>query len=160
MKFLGNFATLDCVKTIIPCSSKTGVNQDVIIEEILKWLPSFSEKNFEFDDDMYTSSSVRFMTAEIIREKALFLLNEELPHGLAIDITKFDENGTVAHIDVDLICEKENHKSIILGKGGTKIKEIGSQARSDIEKLLDKKVMLKIFVKVDKNWRQKKITVV
>ena len=100
------------------------------------------------------------MSAEIVREKALLLLNEELPHGLAIEVTKFDEQANIVFIDMDLICERQNHKSIILGKQGSKLKQIGSEARVDIEELLGKKVMLKIFVKVNENWRQNKISVV
>ena len=96
---------------------------------------------------------MRFMTAEIIREKALLLLNEELPHGLAINITRFDENSKTAFIDVDIICEKESHKSIVIGRHGSKIKEIASRARPEIEEMLGKKVMLECFVKVKKNWR-------
>ena len=155
--FLANFTE---VQGILPLSAKKGQNTKALIEEILKLLPESQEKNFAYEEDLYTDSSVRFMSAEIVREKALLKLNEELPHGLAIEITKFDETETFAYIDMDLICEKENHKSIILGKRGEMLKEIGSLARADIEKLLGKKIMLKIFVKVDKNWRQKKISMV
>ena len=144
----------------MPLSARRGLNTKELITEILKLLPESEEKNFVYEEDLYTDSSVRFMSAEIVREKALLKLNEELPHGLAIEITKFDETDDFAYIDMDLICEKENHKSIILGKRGEMLKEIGSLARVDIEKLLDKKIMLKIFVKVDKNWRQKKISMV
>ena len=159
-EFLGNFSALNCVKAIIPYSSKSGQNTDIILEEIEKHLPQSEEKNFLFDEDLYTDSSVRNMSAEIVREKALLALEDELPHGLAIEVIKFDESGEVVYIDMDLICERSGHKSIILGKQGSKIKEIGTKARKDIEELLGKKVMLKIFVKVNENWRQNKITVV
>ena len=158
--FLANFTEVQGLKVILPLSAKKGQNTKALIEEILKLLPESQEKNFAYEEDLYTDSSVRFMSAEIVREKALLKLNEELPHGLAIEITKFDETETFAYIDMDLICEKENHKSIILGKRGEMLKEIGTLARADIEKLLAKKIMLKIFVKVDKNWRQKKINMV
>ena len=141
------------IKAIIPFSSYKNRNLDEVIKEILKILPEQDTKNFEFDEDMYTDKSVRFMTAEIIREKALLLLNEELPHGLAINVTRFDENGKTAFIDVDIICEKESHKSIVIGRHGSKIKEIASRARPEIEEMLGKKVMLECFVKVKKNWR-------
>lgn len=160
LSFLANFTEVEGLKAILPLSAKRGVNTKELITEILKLLPETEEKNFAYEDDLYTDSSVRFMSAEIVREKALLKLNEELPHGLAIEITKFDETDNFAYIDMDLICEKENHKSIILGKRGEMLKEIGSLARVDIEKLLGKKIMLKIFVKVDKNWRQKKISMV
>ena len=141
------------IKAIIPFSSYKNRNLDEVIKEILKILPEQDTKNFEFDEDMYTDKSVRFMTAEIIREKALLLLNEELPHGLAINVTKFDEQENIAYIDVDIICERESHKSIVIGKHGSKIKEIATRARADIENMLGKKVMLECFVKVRKNWR-------
>ena len=141
------------IKAIIPFSSYKNRNLDEVIKEILKILPEQDTKNFEFDEDMYTDKSVRFMTAEIIREKALLLLNEELPHGLAINVTKFDEQENIAYIDVDIICERESHKSIVIGKHGNKIKEIATRARADIEEMLGKKVMLECFVKVRKNWR-------
>ena len=158
--FLATFAEVDGIKAIVPLSAKKGLSTQELIDEILKLLPESETKNFVYEEDLYTDSSVRFMSAEIVREKALLKLDEELPHGIAIEITKFDENDKIAYIDIDLICEKENHKSIILGKKGEKLKEIGTLARIDIEKLLDKKIMLKIFVKVDKNWRQKKISMV
>lgn len=141
------------IKAIIPFSSYKNRNLDEVIKEILKILPEQDTKNFEFDEDMYTDKSVRFMAAEIIREKALLLLNEELPHGLAINVTKFDEQENIAYIDVDIICERESHKSIVIGKHGNKIKEIATRARADIENMLGKKVMLECFVKVRKNWR-------
>ena len=160
LSFLANFTEIKGLKAILPLSAKKGVNTKELITEILKLLPESEEKNFVYEDDLYTDSSVRFMSAEIVREKALLKLNEELPHGLAIEITRFDETDDFAYIDMDLICEKENHKSIILGKRGEMLKEIGTLARVDIENLLAKKIMLKIFVKVDKNWRQKKISMV
>lgn len=141
------------IKAIIPFSSYKNRNLDEVIKEILKILPEQDTKNFEFDEDMYTDKSVRFMAAEIIREKALLLLNEELPHGLAINVTKFDEQENIAYIDVDIICERDSHKSIVIGKHGSKIKEIATRARADIENMLGKKVMLECFVKVRKNWR-------
>lgn len=141
------------IKAIIPFSSYKNRNLDAVIKEILNILPENESKNFEFDEDMYTDKSVRFMTAEIIREKALLLLNDELPHGVAIDIKKFEEKNNLVEIDVDIICEKDTHKSIIIGKNGAKIKEIASLARVDIEALVGKKVMLTCWVRVRKNWR-------
>lgn len=160
-KFLLEFSNADNIKAIIPFSNKNGENISVIIDEIKKYLNVFDKKVLLFDEDLYTNSSVAFLTTEIIREKALLSLDQELPHGVKIEITKFDENDNkTTFIDCNLICEKEAHKSIILGKNGSKIKEIGSKARIDIENLLNKKVMLKIFVKVDKNWRQNKNSMV
>ena len=107
-----------------------------------------------FADDEYTDKSVRFMVAEIVREKALLYLQDEIPHGIAIDVVQFKENDKLTEIDVDLICEKSGHKQIIIGKNGDMLKQIGSASRMDIEKLLNKKVFLRIFVKVRQEWRE------
>ena len=151
---IAELGKIKTIKAIVPFSSYKNRNLDTLIEEILKTLPESEEKNFEYEDDMVTDRSVRFLTAEIIREKALLGLNEELPHGVAVDIKVFDEEEKIVNIEVDIICEKDSHKSIIIGKGGSKIKEIASQARKDIEALLGKKVNLKVWVRVKKNWRQ------
>lgn len=151
---IAELGKIKTIRAIVPFSSYKNRNLDTLIEEILKTLPESEEKNFEYDDDMVTDRSVRFLTAEIIREKALLGLNEELPHGVAVDIKVFDEEEKIVNIEVDIICEKDSHKSIIIGKGGSKIKEIASQARKDIEALLGKKVNLKVWVRVKKNWRQ------
>ena len=152
---LSTLQGLENVKAIIPFSSHSGENLDVIKAEILQNLPQKS--TYEYDPNLYTDSTVRFMSEEIIREKTLLYLQEELPHGVRVNITKFDEsNPKIIHIDADLVCEKDSHKAIILGKNGEKVKKIATEARLDIEKLLDKKIMLKIWVKVIKNWRQNK----
>jgi GTP-binding protein Era len=93
------------------------------------------------------------LVAEDIREKALLLLHQEIPHGIAVEITKFDEKNDIVYIDADIVCEQDRHKGMIIGKGGSMLKQIGSLAREDAEKLLDKKVGLKLFVRVEKNWR-------
>ena len=105
-----------------------------------------------FDDDAYTDKSVKFLASEIIREKALWLLQAELPHGIAIEITSFKE-GEIYEIDADIITEKASHKQIIIGKNGAMLKNIGTKARLDIEKLVGHRVMLKLFVKVREDWR-------
>lgn len=160
VKILCELGKIKNIKEIIPFSSKNGNNTQIILDGILKLLPENEIKNFEFEDEQYTNNSVRFMVAEIIREKALLLLNEELPHGINIEITKFEEGNKLLRLDADLICERESHKGIILGKNGAMIKELGILARKDIEELVGKQTMLKIFVKVDKNWRQNKNLVV
>lgn len=156
IEVLTQFSEFNFVQDIIPYSIKSGVNTENILESILKILPKYKEKTLIYDEDLYTDNSVRFLTSEIIREKAMLNLEDELPHGVKIIINKFEEKPTITTIEADLICERESHKAIIVGKNGEKIKEIGTLARQDIEKLLDCKVLLKIFVKVDKNWRQNK----
>jgi len=146
------------LKGIIPFSTFEKYNLNLILQNILKLLPKTKEKNFYFQEDMYTDKSVRFLVGEIVREQAFLLLQDELPYGVATEITTFNEEESFAKIDVDLICEKLSHKNIIIGKGGAKIKEISTNSRITIEKLLNKKVMLTIWVKINKNWRQSLFT--
>lgn len=142
------------LKAIIPFSSIKNENMDVILKEILKLLPENKEKNFYFEEGIYTDKSIKFRVGEIIREQALLSLNDELPYGVAVIIKEFKEELDLTVIDAELICEKPSHKNIIIGKGGLKIKEISTNARKEIESLLNEKVMLAIWVKVNKNWRQ------
>ncbi len=143
---------LDFLKDIIPVSSVKDRNIDVLIKELEKCLTS----NVKFfDDDVYTDKSVRFMISEIIREKTLWLLQDEIPHGLAVEIDSYKEDDKKVIIDATIICEKSSHKQIIIGSNGSKIKEIGTKARLDIENLVDRKVFLSIFVKVKEGWKDK-----
>lgn len=145
--------TVDKIVDIVCLSNVTKQNYDVLIDTIKKYIPCYDEKTLIYDEDLYTDKSVKFLVSEIIREKALLLLNEEVPHGIAIDIREFKETEKLATIYVDIICERTSHKNIIIGKGGSIIKKIGEQSRIDIEKLLDKKVMLNLWVRDKKNWR-------
>ena len=106
-----------------------------------------------FEDGIYTDQSVRFLASEIIREKALWLLQDELPHGIAVEIARFEEKQDICEIDADIIIEKSSHKQIVIGKNGSMLKNIGTKSRLDIEKIIDMKVMLKLFVKVREDWR-------
>ena len=139
------------ITAIIPISAKTKKHVDDLKKELIKLLP---EGDREFSEDEFTDKSTRFIVSEYIREKALKGLSDELPYGVAVIINKFEygDNGVV-YIDADIICEKQAHKAMIIGKGATKIKEISTQARKDIEKLLGEKVFLNIFVKVKEDWR-------
>ena len=136
-------------------SSLTGENLDKLIENIKKYLPSYSKPYYIYPKDEYTDKSIKFLIAEEIRENALNNLEREIPHGIAVEVIKFDEQNDVVFIDCDIVCEQESHKGIIIGKGGTMLKKIGTNARKFAEELLGKKVMLKIFVKVEKDWRNK-----
>ena len=124
---------------------------DVIKNEILKVLP---EGERYFDEDMYTDKNMRFMAAEIIREKALYNLSDEVPYGIGVNINKYSvgENG-VTEIDADIICEKRAHKPIIIGKGGSMLKKIGSDARFELERLVGGKVFLTLWVRIKPDWR-------
>lgn len=146
---------LENIKDIVPVSALKGKN----LEELIKVIKSYMKDDVRyFDEDIYTDQSIKFLVAEIIREKALWLLQDELPHGIAVEIVRFSE-GELTEIDVDLIVEKPSHKQIVIGKNGSKLKDIGTKSRLDIEKLLDSKVMLKIFVKVKEDWRSSGSTV-
>lgn len=141
---------LENIKDIVPVSAKKSKNLD----ELLKVIKSYLKEDIKyFDDDVYTDVSLKFLVGEIIREKALWLLQDELPHGIAIEISRFNENLPICEIDADIILEKSSHKAIVIGKNGSMLKDIGTKARADIEKLLDKQVMLKLFVKVREDWR-------
>ena len=135
---------------IVPLSAKSGRNIDTLLEVVEKYLP---EGPFYYDPEPLTDQPERQIVSEIIREKGLRCLGEEIPHGIAVVIDSMQFNKNVVNIDASIICERESHKGMIIGKGGSKIKEIGSKARIDIEKLLDKKVNLRLFVKIKENWR-------
>lgn len=149
---LKNLKNFDCDLAI---STKTGENLDQLKNMILNYLPSYESKHYIFQPDYYTDKSIKFLIAEEIREKALEILHQEIPHGIALEITRFVEDKNLVHIDADLICENERHKGIIIGKNGQTLKKIGEQARASAEEILSKKVMLNIFVRVEKDWRSK-----
>lgn len=153
---LAELNKLDYVKSIIPVSSFKGRNIDVVVNEIKKYL---TDDVRYFSEDEYTDKSIRFMISELVREKTLWLLQDEIPHGIAVEIVTFKENNAKILIDADIICEKDSHKQIIIGKNGAMIKEIGTKARMDIEKLVDKKVYLNLFVKVKAGWRNKQTVI-
>lgn len=142
------------IDEIVPISSVKGKNTKELIDTILKYLPESDVKNFEYDEDYYTNKSLRFIASETIREKALYFLQDEIPHGISVDIVNFKEKEKIVVIDADIICEKESHKSIIIGKKGSMLKNIGEKARIELENLTGKKVLLKLFVKTKKNWRE------
>ena len=143
---------LDFVKDIIPVSSLKGRNIDILISKLKECLTTNVKY---FDDELYTDKSLRFMIGETIREKTLWLLQDEIPHGLAVEIESFKEDDKKVIVDATIVCEKQNHKQIIIGQNGSMIKQIGTKARVDIENLLQKKVFLSIFVKVKEGWRDK-----
>lgn len=139
---------------IIPISAINGENTLAYVNSIEKLL---QEGPQYFPDDMITDQPERFIISEIIREKALENLQEEVPHGIFVGIENVSKREDRELIDIDAIiyCEKESHKGIIIGKGGKMLKEIGKTAREDIESLLGSQVNLQIWVKVEKNWREK-----
>lgn len=150
---LQGFIKLSNKCEIVPISSLKHKNIDTLINVIQKFLPEIEEENRLFDREYYTDKSTKFIVAEIVREKALYLLNDEIPHGVAVVVENFCEEENIVNIDAVLYCEKQSHKAIILGKNGEMLKKIGHNARVTIQKVLQKKVMLNIFVKVKANWK-------
>lgn len=136
-------------------SALTGENVQLLIDKILSFLPSSKTKNFLYDQDEVTDKPIKFIVAEYVREGVLQQLKKEVPHGVAAVTTLYQEKPNIVDIEVEIVCEKQSHKGIIIGKGGQTLKKIGMYARQMCEALLGKKVMLKIFVKVEEGWKDK-----
>ena len=135
---------------VVPISAKSGKGVDIVIDECRQYL---SEGDWFFSEDMITDQPERQIVAEIIREKILRSLDEEIPHGTAVTIEEWKEKRGVVSIRAEIYCEKATHKGIIIGKHGALIKQIGMQARADAERMLDAKVFLDLYVRVKDNWR-------
>lgn len=137
---------------IIPASALREQNLDTVVDMIFKYLPYGP---MFYDEDTVTDQPERAIVAEIVREKALHALDDEIPHGIAVYIDRMKERkgADIVDIDATIVCERESHKGIIIGKGGAMLKKIGSNSRYEIERLLDTKVNLKLWVKVKKDWR-------
>ena len=140
---------IDCAE-IVPVSALKGDNTEELVKCIFKYLP---EGPAYFDEDTITDQPMREIVAELIREKALHCLEDEIPHGIAVAIDRMKMQKKVMHIDATVICERDSHKGIIIGKQGAMLKKIGSTARFEIEKMLGCRANLKLWVKVQKNWR-------
>ena len=140
----------------VPICAKNGKNVDELLEECAQFL---EESPWFFPEDMVTDQPERQIAAEIIREKILRTLNQEIPHGTAVVIEEFKDEGTLVRIRAEIFCEKASHKGILVGKGGASLKLIGSYAREDLERMLGTKVYLNLWVKVKENWRDSARTV-
>ena len=147
---LGSLADLNL--DIVPVSARKNRNVKELIKVIVDKLPE-GEKLFDFD--IISDRSEKFMISEIVREKVLLKCDKEVPHGVAVIVNVFDNkpNKKTCEISVDIICERPNHKAIIIGKGGAMIKQISTLAREEMERFLDKKVFLTTYVKVKEDWR-------
>lgn len=141
------------IKDILCIDSKTKKGFDEVLKVLEKHIPESEEKNFIYEEDDYTDKSVRFIVGEIIREKTLLFLNDEIPHGIAIDVRSFEEADKFIEIFADIYCARANHKEIIIGKGGQTLRKIGENARKEIEDLLQEKVVLKLWVRDKKDWQ-------
>lgn len=156
LKIIQQYSELYDFEEIIPISVKNRINTD----QIMPVLERFAvEGEHFFPDDIATDRTERFMCSEIVREKILRVMQEEIPHGVAVDVEKFKSrmkgDTEIIDISVAIICEKESHKGMIIGKGGERLKQIGTMARGDMEDLLQAKVNLQCFVKVKEDWRNR-----
>ena len=135
---------------IVPVSARNGDNTEELLRVVMRYLPYGPRF---YDENTVTDQPERQIVAELIREKALHCLQDEIPHGIAVAIDRMKVNNKVMHIDATIICERDSHKGIIIGKQGNMLKKIGSTARYEIEKMLEMQVNLKLWVKVKKDWR-------
>lgn len=154
LELISLYKDLDFISEIIPISASMGDNISQLLNTIKEYLPQGPKY---YPEDYITDKSERFIISEIIREKALTNLREEVPHGIGVivDSVKDSKDGNSFNIGATIYTERDSHKGIILGKGGTMIKKIRLEATEDLEKFLDKKVNLDLWVKVEKNWREK-----
>lgn len=141
---------------VVPISAKNGKGVDTVVDECRKFL---YEGDFMFSEDIVTDQPERQIAAEIIREKLLRTLDEEIPHGTAVSIEEWKEKRDVVSIRAEIYCEKASHKGIIIGKHAATIKKIGTYAREDIEKILDARVFLDLYVRVKENWRDSEFNI-
>ena len=150
VKTIAAYAEAFDFAAVVPLCAKNGKGIDVLLEECEKFL---YEGEWLFDSEMITDQPERQIAAEIIREKLLRTLDEEIPHGTAVAIEEWREKRGVVSIRAEIYCEKDSHKGMIIGKHAETIKKIGTYAREDIEKMLDAKVFLDLYVRVKENWR-------
>jgi GTP-binding protein Era len=151
LKVMSTYSGLHDFNAVVPVSAKTGEGLDELLEELVKLAQPGPQL---FPDDMITDQPERQICAELVREKLLSCLDKEVPHGTAVEITRFHEREDgVIEIDATIYCEKDSHKGIIIGKGGAMLKKVGGLARADMEEFLGAKVFLQTWVKVKENWR-------
>lgn len=152
LKVIDNYRKIYDFAEIVPVSALKNTNTDDLVNTILKYLPYGP---MYYDEDTVTDQPMRQIVAELVREKALKCLDEEIPHGIAVYIEQMKErpNGKIVDIDATIVCERDSHKGIIIGKQGAMLKKIGSAARYEIEKMMEQQINLKLWVKVRKEWR-------
>lgn len=149
-KIYKEYDELGIFESIIGVSAKEGKNVEQLIRTVIDFM---EEGPMYFPDDMITENPERFVVSEIIREKILMYMQDEVPHGVAVSIEQFREEKDITRISAVIYCERKSHKGMIIGKGGRKLKGIGKSARKEIEALLGTKVFLELWVKVKENWR-------
>ena len=152
IKSINDYKDLFDFAEIIPVSALKQENIKELIETIKKYL---TDNMRYFDEDMITSSSISFMSSELVREKLLRMTEQEIPHSITCVTSKFEEKKDIINITVDIIVDRDPIKKIVIGKNGSLLKAVGIEARKDIESLLGKQVYLELYVKTIKNWRDK-----
>ncbi len=150
LPIIADCSALNEFDAIVPLSAKSGDGVNLLIDELKALIEEGPQYYY---DDMVTDQPEKQIAAEIVREKLLWLLDKEVPHGIAIEIEKMQEGEKITSINAVIYCEKDSHKGIIIGKNGEMLKKIGALARADIEKMLDKKVYIELWVRVKKDWR-------
>lgn len=155
LTFIDTYKDICQFAEIVPLSALKGQNTGLLTDLLFQYLPAGP---YFYDEDTVTDQPMKHIMAELVREKALRLLEDEIPHGIAVTIDKMKErqNGLM-DIDAVIICERESHKGIVIGKGGAMLKKIGTMARREMEAMLETKVNLKLWVKVRKEWRDSEL---
>ncbi len=149
-KTIAAYSAVHDFDAVIPTVAKSGKNVEIVIDECRRYL---ADSVWFFPEDMVTDQTERQIAAEIVREKLLRSLNDEIPHGTAVSIEEFTEAGNMVRVRAEIYCERSSHKGIIIGKNGATLKHIGTMARTDLEKFFGTKVFLDLWVRVKENWR-------
>lgn len=152
LTFINAYKDIYDFAEIIPVSALKGENKENLVSQIFKYLPYGPQF---YDEDTITDQPMRQIVSELVREKTLRLLSDEIPHGIAVSVERMKErnHGKLYDIDATIVCERESHKGMVIGKQGAMLKRIGIEARKDIENLLETKVNLQLWVRVKKDWR-------
>ena len=151
LEVIAAYSAVHDFESIMPISAKAKDGVEELLEELTRFLPEGPQL---FPEDMTTDQPERQVMAEILREKLLYCLDKEIPHGTAVEITRFSERDSeIIDVEATIFCEKASHKGIIIGKGGTMLKKISTMARKDMERFMGTKVFLQTWVKVKENWR-------
>lgn len=149
LPWLQQLAATDQADAVIPASASKGFNTDLLETQIEKLLPA---ADFVYDEDSFTDRSSRFLASELVREQLTRFLSQELPYSVSVEIEQFEDNGKILRISAVIWVEKQSQKSIVIGKGGTGLKEIGSRARKEMQLMFSRKVHLNLWVKVKDGW--------